>query len=73
VYVETMAAPPEPSRKPGGRRRARSVVARVTKAAIAFREDEPVAIRDQEGIALAYALEMVTADSLADVKSGVLR
>lgn len=67
-----MAAPPEPSRKPGGAHKARSVIARVTEAAIAFREGEPVAIRDPEGIALAYALEMVTADSLADVKGGVL-
>ena len=68
-----MAAPSDPPQKPGaaGRRR-RSVVARVTEAAIAFREGEPVAIRGPDGIALAYALEMVTAHSLGDVKGGVL-
>jgi GTP cyclohydrolase II len=67
-----MAAPPERPRKPGGAGRSRSVVARVTAAAIAFREGEPVVISGPDGIALAYALEMVTADSLADVKGGVL-
>jgi GTP cyclohydrolase II len=50
----------------------RSSVAAVTQAAIAFREGFPVAIRGSDGTSLAYALETLTPDSLADVKGGVL-
>ena len=51
---------------------ARSAVAAVTEAAIAFREGLPVAIRGKDGTSLTYALETLAADSLADVMGGVL-
>lgn len=68
-----MAAPP-PHSPPerGGARPTRSTVAAVTRAAIAFREGLPVAIRGSDGTGLVYALETLTPDSLADVKGGVL-
>jgi hypothetical protein len=47
-------------------------VARVTEAAIAFREGLPVAIRDAQGTSLAAALETLSPESLAEVKGGVL-
>jgi GTP cyclohydrolase II len=68
-----MAAPPRQSPQPGGAaRNHRSAVARVTPAAIAFREGLAVAIRDAQGISLAAALETLSPDSLAEVKGGVL-
>jgi GTP cyclohydrolase II len=51
---------------------ARSAVAAVTQAAIAFREGLAVAIRGKDGTSVAYALETLTRESLADVKNGVL-
>ena len=51
---------------------ATSAVAAVTRAAIAFREGLAVAIHGNDGTSLIYALETLTADSLADVMDGVL-
>jgi GTP cyclohydrolase II len=51
---------------------ARSAVAAVTEAAIAFREGLAVAIHGKDGTSLTYALETLAADSLADVMDGVL-
>jgi GTP cyclohydrolase II len=51
---------------------ARSAVAAVTQAAIAFREGLPVAIRGTDGTSVVYALETLWPESLADVKGGVL-
>jgi GTP cyclohydrolase II len=68
-----MAAPPDHPRQPDvAAGKTRSVIARVTQAAIAFRQGEPVVFRDGEDIALAFALETLTADALAEVKGGVL-
>jgi GTP cyclohydrolase II len=68
-----MAAPPRHSPPERGAMPAfRSAVAAVTQAAIAFREGFPVAIRGSDGTSLAYALETLTPESLADVKGGVL-
>jgi GTP cyclohydrolase II len=53
-------------------RTARSIVARVTQAAIAFREGLPVAIQGEEATALAFAVETLQPDSLAEVKGGAL-
>jgi GTP cyclohydrolase II len=59
-------------RERGAIRPARSAVAAVTRAAIAFREGLPVAIRGQDGTGLAYAVETLGPESLADLKAGVL-
>jgi GTP cyclohydrolase II len=68
-----MAAPPRHSPpERGATQDFRSAVAAVTQAAIAFREGLPVATRGSDGTSVAYALETLTPDSLADVKGGVL-
>ncbi|HEX3652100.1 MAG TPA: GTP cyclohydrolase II [Rhizomicrobium sp.] len=66
-----MAPPSRPSPRERGAH-ARSAVAAVTQAAIAFREGLPVAIRGSDGTSVAYALETLAPESLADVKGGVL-
>lgn len=63
-----MAAPPQPSPFT----RAPSIVGRVTRAAIAFREGLPVAITNDETTLLVFAVETLSREALADVMGGVL-